>query len=165
MATSSPDKNIGLPKGNESLPARVSQTMKLDLSTQLGGILEEVNRISEQASENAKEDWSSTKATATQQGSAGQASSSQRQQAIASIPEPPIMQKQLEKHIRAEVKKLRRQAKTISRISHPGAAHRLNQLYAHIRRLNALLSELVEASYEALKRLFIRVFIDKQPIL
>ena len=75
------------------------------------------------------------------------------------------MQKQLEQHIRSEVKKLRKQARTIARIGKPGAAYHLNNLYARIHHLNALLAAILEASYDVLKRLFIRVFIDRQPIL
>jgi hypothetical protein len=90
---------------------------------------------------------------------------SPRDQAIANLPQPATMQKQLEQHIHAEVRTLSRRASSIARASGPGAAHRLNQLYARIRRLNALITELLEASYEVLKRLFIRVFIDNQPIL
>ncbi len=75
------------------------------------------------------------------------------------------MQKQLEKHITTEVKKLRKEAMHIARLSRPGAAHRLNVLYARIRNLNSLLSELLQASYDIIQRFFIRVFIDKQQIL
>lgn len=74
------------------------------------------------------------------------------------------MQKQLAEHIRVEVKKLRKQALQISRMSRPGAAYKLNELYARIRHLNAILAELFEASMDVLKRLFVRVFIDKQTI-
>ncbi len=33
------------------------------------------------------------------------------------------------------------------------------------RRLNALIRDILEASMEVLKRFFVRVFIDQQPIL
>lgn len=90
---------------------------------------------------------------------------SARDQAIAAIPQPAVIQRELATHIRMEVKQLRKQALTVARMSKPGAAYKLNQLYARIHRLNGLLGDLFEASYEALKRMFIRVFIDKQPIL
>ena len=40
-----------------------------------------------------------------------------------------------------------------------------NKFNKRIRRLNSLIAEILEASYEVLKRLFIRVFIDKQSVI
>ncbi len=74
------------------------------------------------------------------------------------------MQQQIEQHIRQEVRQLQKEVKRVSRVSRPGMAYKLNQLYAKIRRLNGLLSELLEASYEVLRRFFIRVVIDRQSI-
>jgi hypothetical protein len=76
-----------------------------------------------------------------------------------------VVQNKLAQHIQNEVRMLRREAGKVTRLSHPGAAYKLTLIYARIRRLNALLTELWDASYEVLKRLFIRVFIDRQPIL
>lgn len=163
---STPEKNIGAPKLPESAPSRVVQPVKLDLSVQLGSILEQVNLISENAADNPAEQWSGSPGTTTSARTTSATTAvSARQQAIANIPAPAVMQKELEKHIRSEVKHLRKQAQNIARISHPGAAYRLNEIYAKIRKLNALLSELLEASYEVVKRFFIRVFVDRQPIL
>ncbi len=161
----------GQPRSPSAGPERVMQpqsreTVRLDLSNSLGSILEEVNRISETAAAGPGEQWSgggSTAATTATGGSSGSVSA--RQQAIANLPPPQVMQKQLEKHIAAEVKKLRKEAWKIARMSRPGAAHRLNIIYARIRNLNSLLSELLQASYEVIQRFFIRVFIDKQQIL
>lgn len=89
---------------------------------------------------------------------------SARDLAIEQLPIPVVMQKQLEQHIRTEVKKLRRQAIKIAAIGHPGGAYKLNQLYSRIRHLNAILASLFEASVDVIKRLFVRVFIDKQSI-
>ena len=75
------------------------------------------------------------------------------------------MQRELGRYIRKEIKTLRKEVRRQAfRASKPGAAHQLNQLYSKIRRLNTLLSELMEASVDVLKRVFIRVFIDKQSI-
>lgn len=167
----SPEKINGQPLAPSSAPDRVLQPQSrplnsIGLSDSLGMILEEVNRISEQAKEGPSEQWSSGNGGLTTSASgAGSTTVSARDQAIANLPDPKIMQKELEKHIRTEVKKLRKQALSIARMSHPGAAYRLNALYARIRNLNALLSELLDASYEAIRRFFIRVFIDKQHIL
>lgn len=170
MAPLSPEKNIGQPKGPEAVPAVVSQPVKMEsqLSGQLGSFLEDINRISESTGTGPGEQWSDSKggtggavATSTQ----GQTGTSARDQAIANLPPATIMQRDLEKHIREEVKKLRKQALKISRMNKPGAAFHLNQLYTRIHRLNALLAEIVGASYDALKRMFVRVFVDRQTIL
>lgn len=87
-----------------------------------------------------------------------------REQAIANLPPQEKMQKALRTHINAEVRKLRREASRLT-ASRPGTAYRINQIYANIRRLNKLLLELFHASYETLKHFFVRVFIDRQPIL
>lgn len=127
-------------------------------------IVAEINELpSESTGEDRSGDWSGsggtvqTTATGTQQTSA-------RDQAIANVPAPTAMQKKLEAHIRAEVKELRKQTKQIIRSRKPGSAYALAQLYAKIRHLNALLADLLEASYDVLKRLFVKVFIDKQAI-
>lgn len=167
MAASSPENTIGRPKGPESAPSVVSQPVKIEsnLGEQLGSFLEDINRISETASSGSGEQWSGAQGGQTS-GTQGQSATvSARDRAIAAIPAPAVMQKELEKHIRQEVKQLRKQAQRIARMNRPGAAKDLNDLYAHMRRLNALLAEIFGASYDALKRLFIRVFIDRQPIL
>lgn len=90
---------------------------------------------------------------------------SPRDQAIANLPAQEVMQGKLVKNIEEEVGKLRHQIRSIPATGKPGSAYKLNKLYARIRRLNGLLAELFDASYEVLRRLFIRVFIDEQPIL
>lgn len=95
----------------------------------------------------------------------GTATVSARDRAIANLPSPKIMQKQLESHIREEVKKLRKQAHHIAKLREPGAAYHLSKLYARMRQFNALLSGLFDAGADVIKRFFIRVFIDRQPIL
>lgn len=92
------------------------------------------------------------------------AAQSSRDHAIANLPPQENMQKALRTHINAEVRKLRQEASRLT-TSRPGTAYRINQIYANIRRLNKLLLELFHASYETLKHFFIRVFIDRQPIL
>lgn len=129
-------------------------------------ILAEFESISERAPERATEDvrgGGAATATGGQQGTL--AAYTPRDQAIANLPEPKVMQKELEKHIKKEIRHLRKEANRIVRLSKPGAAFHLNELYARIRRLSNLLAEILEASYDVLKRIFIRVFIDRQPIL
>lgn len=166
---SSPDRQTGLNTPAEAPSAVVSQPVKVDshLGNQLGSFLEEINTISESAGNGPGENWSSGSTGGTQQTSGNGSAPvvSARDEAIANLPHPKVMQKQLEAHIKAEVKSLRKQAKAIARINQPGGAYRANQLYTRIRHLNALLSELLSSSADVLKRLFIRVFIDKQTVL
>ena len=89
-----------------------------------------------------------------------------REQAIANLPDTPVMQRRLRAHIEKDVKKLRREIKrATSRASKPGAACKLNTLYARVRRLNSLLSDLFNASQEVLKRLYVKIFVDKQTVI
>ncbi len=90
---------------------------------------------------------------------------SPREQAIAGLPPQNVMQEKLSKKIVEEVRVLQRQVRHIHATGKPGAAFKLNKLYARIRRLNGLLHELLEASLDVLRRLFIRVFVDEQPVL
>lgn len=168
MSSLSPEKNIGQMKGPESAPGVVSQPVKIEshLGNQLGSFLEDINRISESSPGGPGEQWSGSDGSQMTSGTQGTTPVvSARDQAIANLPVPAMMQKELEKHIRDEVKKLRKQAQSIARMNKPGAAYHLNVLYTRIRHLNALLTEIIGASYDVLKRLFIRVFIDRQPIL
>lgn len=162
----SPDKQHAPSASPEAAPsAVVSQPMKVDLNGQLGSFLEEIGRISESSPSGPSNDGPMGSGGAVQTAGGSTPVVSARDEAIANIPAPRIMQKQLEAHIKAEVKKLRKQAKTIARINQPGGAYRLNLLYMRIHHLNALLSELLSSSVEVLKRLFIKVFIDKQTVL
>lgn len=135
---------------------------------ELGQLLDTIEGLSQRVSEQQGEDRSSDMGAAggmVGAGTAGTTGVSPRDLAIANLPVEAIMQHKLEQHIRAEVKKLSREARRLSRQGKPGAAYALNNLYSRIRRLNALISEILEASYEVLKRLFIRVFIDKQSVM
>ena len=124
--------------------------------------LDAIDSITQRVSERTGEDRSVGPAGS---GASAVRGPSPRDLAIANLPVPVIMQKRLEKHIRHEIKQLNKEAKRVSRMSKPGAAYYLNELYGKIRRLNSLLHELFESSVELMKRLYIRVFIDKQPII
>lgn len=162
MAHNSIEKGLSTP----SAPERPSATMQPGKAEALQNILAEVNDIVRESSPAAPgEQWSgSGGAVATTGGQAAQGMS-WRDQAIANIPAPQVMQKQLAEHIQGEIKDLRTQASKITDLRKPGAAHRFNELQSKIHRLNNLLAGIFEASIEVLKRIFIRVFIDKQAIL
>ncbi|MBT3292771.1 hypothetical protein HN512_02095 [Candidatus Peregrinibacteria bacterium] len=158
--TSTPEKGKSVESNLEQSDALiVSQPKKLE------GLLETISlidKVSEKLGEDKSGDMGSGGQTSMSKSS--KSSSSSRAQAIANLPEPRVMQKSLEKHIHHEVKLLQKKVKKITKESKEGNAHKLNELYAHMRRLNGILSELVEASYDIVKRLYVRIFVDKQNI-
>jgi hypothetical protein len=160
--------NNSIEKGLTPSPApeRPSATVQPGKAEKMQALLLEVNDIiSESTPTKPGEQWSGGGTQTTATGTAAASGMSWRDQAIAAIPSPQAMQKQLEGHIQEEIKTLRKQASKITDLRKPGAAHRFNELHSKIHRLNALLAGLFEASVDVLKRIFIRVFIDKQAIL
>ena len=157
---SSPEKAGSLVPSPESSHLIVVQPEKL------GNLLEAIESLtapSEAASGRQGENGGAG-THPPQAGESGPQTISPRDQAIANLPSQEKMQTELRKHIYGEVRTLRRKAAYLT-TSRPGAAYRLNQIYANIRKLNRLLLELLQASYETLKHFFVRVFIDRQPIL
>jgi len=160
----SPEKGKSLSQSPEHQSALVvEQPHKLE------GLLETItllDKISERVGEDRSGDLGGAGVGPAGTGATAQAEQSVRDQAIANLPAELVIRKQLAKHIEKEVKTLRKEVRSATRrVSKPGAAHNLNDLYARIRRLNSLLATILEASYDVVKRIFIRVFIDKQPIL
>lgn len=151
----------------EQAPLQVThQPQRLPNLSNMAELLSEIEKISEKTGEDRSGDWGGTQpGTATAAAGGAQAGTSPRDQAIAAIPGTQVMLRQLEQHIIKEIKTLRRDIKRVTRVRSPGAAYRLNELYTRMRRLHALLHSLFETSVEAVRRLFIKVFIDKQPIL
>jgi hypothetical protein len=159
---SSPEKGFLAPSGTPERSISVLQPSKAE---GLAMLVAEINDLpGETTTEDATSDWSSSSTGSAMTAQGAQQGSSARDQAIANVPPPAQMQKQLEAHIRSEVKELRKQTKLIIRSRKPGSAYALAQMYAKIRHLNALLADLLEASYDVLKRLFVKVFVDKQAI-
>lgn len=161
MKQTSPEKSLLAPSGSPDGGKLVLQPSKAE---GLAMLVAEINELpSESMGEDRSGDWSGAGGAMQTTGGATQQQST-RDHAIAKIPAPAQMQKLLEAHIRAEVKELRKQTKLVIRSRKPGSAYALAQIYAKIRHLNALLADLLEASYDVLKRLFVKVFIDKQAI-
>lgn len=163
MTTLTPETS---PKSSASIERGklvVSQPAKLKELNMLLESLENLDtKVSETTGEDRSRDLGAAGASGTSATGSGQ---SARDRAIAHLPAPESMQRRLQSNILQEVSQLQRQAKRASMSSRPGSAFRVNELYARIRRLNTLLSELISASVDVIRRLFIRVFIDKQPIL
>ena len=161
MKPSSPERGLSAPSG----PERSQAVIQPSKAEGLAMLVAEINELPSEASASGPSNdgpAGSGSAAATAQGT--QQGTSARDRAIAAIPAPAVMQKQLEAHIRAEVKELRKQTRLIIRSRKPGSAYALAQMYAKIRHLNALLADLFEASYDVLKRLFVKVFVDKQSV-
>lgn len=162
MASTAPEKG---PKQIESTEAKhlvVAQPEKFQ------GLLDTINlmdKVSETMGEDRSGDMGgSGSGSGGQQGDDDDATSV-RAQAIANLPSEMVMKKEIGKYIQKEIKTLRKQVrKKAFRASKPGSAHQINEMYAKIRRLNNLFAELMESSVDVLKRIFIRVFIDKQSI-
>ncbi len=142
----------------------VSQPSKLKELTML---LESFENLDARVSEKTGEDRSGDLGSGGQASRTGTKTPGQtaRDKAIADLPESAVMQRKLKSHIQKEVNDLARLANRASHSSAPGSAFRINEFYARIRRLNALLAELLESSIEVIRRLFIRVFIDHQEII
>jgi hypothetical protein len=158
---SSPEKGLQAPSGTPEGSRSVLQPGKAE---GLAMLVAEINELpSESTGEESSGDWSGAGgAVATTNG--GSSTVSARDHMLAHLPPAPEMQRQLEAHIRNEVKQLRKQTRLIIRSRKPGSAYALAQLYRKIRHLNALLADLLEASYDVLKRLFVKIYVDKQPI-
>ncbi|PIR53067.1 hypothetical protein COU76_02995 [Candidatus Peregrinibacteria bacterium CG10_big_fil_rev_8_21_14_0_10_49_10] len=139
----------------------VSQPKKLE------GLLETLmllDKVSETVGEDRSGDMGSTGGTG--RGDDDATHVSLRELAIAHLPSETTMKRRLTVHIDREVKKLQKEVKRATRrIAKPGSAHKVNALYARIRRLNALLADLLEASQEILKRLYVKIFVDKQTVI
>lgn len=131
------------------------------------GLLETISlmdKVSERLGEDNSGDIGGAGGTSGGQGK-DDGTTSTRAAAIENIPDTPEMRKHLGTYIQKEIKVLRKLARKKSfHASKPGSAHQINDLYSKIRRLNTLFTELMETSVDALRRLFIKVFIDKQSL-
>ena len=164
MAINSPEKGLVTHRSVETSKLIVRQPTRLAELNKILDTFDNLNaRVGEKTSEDASSDWSGS-GTASSSGQ-GDDGVSPRDQAINAIPSPLLVRQRLEQHIEQEVKKLEREARRMSRSAKPGAAFHLNELYSRIRKLNSLLGRILEAAEDVLRRLFIRVFIDRQPIL
>lgn len=121
-------------------------------------------RIGEKTGEDKSGDWSGSGggAVATQDGSTA---ASPRDQALKNLPSQQVMQREIAKHISMEMRQLRRTARRITRIGRAGQAFELAKIYSRMRQLSGLLQQLWESSYDVVRRIFIRIFIDKQSVL
>jgi len=150
------------------ISVEVSPALIVSQPKKLEGLLETLvllDRVCETVGEDRSGDMGGA-GTGAGQGDDDDQVVSLRELAIANLPDTPVLQRHLKKHIEKEVKKLQKEIKSAARrASKPGAAYKINGLYARIRRLNALLADLFEASHEVLKRLYVKIFVDKQTVI
>lgn len=91
--------------------------------------------------------------------------SSLREQALAHLPDTPVMQRKLISSLEHEVSHLKRQARRAALKMRRGGACALNEIYAKIRKIKVMIAEILEATREIVERLYVRLFIDGQPIV
>jgi len=166
MTLISPESGPHSPGSIEVKMLAVSQPSKMQELNDLLLTLDNFDKnVREMTGEDRSGDLGGSGATASggTQGDDGTQVSA-RQTLLANLPAMEVMHQKIEGHIQAEVKQLEKLSRAVARSSDPGAAYHLNELYAKIRKLNSLLANMVEASIDVVKRLFIRIFIDKQPI-
>ncbi len=150
-----------LMKTDGPIELRVFQPAKL---TEIVEMIDLMGQVSERIREDSSGDWGGAGAVgvATQRGQGG---ASARDLAIAKLPEAPVMQRRLIAHIKGEIKKLDRQARSLARARAKGSAYFLSEIYKKIRRFSVLIEELTVATIEVIRRFYIAVFIDHQPLL
>ncbi len=143
-------------------PSIVFQPQKL---TEVLELIDLMGKISERGREDSSQDMGGSSAGSTS-GKSGTSTgiSSTREQLLADLPAPTIMQQKLIKHIEEEMKKIEIQASKLKHSRTPGTAHALTELFKRIRRLSSIIDEIIHATGEVMKRFFIAVFIDKRPL-
>lgn len=90
---------------------------------------------------------------------------SKRDLLLQNLPATEVMQQRLVTHLSQEVRRLERKARRMALSFGRGTAHAYNQLFARIRKIQALISDLFEATREVIQRLYVRLFIDGQAIV
>jgi hypothetical protein len=162
MKMSSPDRQSNsLSTSTEHAPSVVFQPQKLK---EVVEIIDLMGNVATRVREDSSGDLPAAgMAGATAR--TGQTGTSARDEAIANAPAPAVMQQKLVSHIRQEIATIERQAKKIAKSGDRGSAFMLSNLYRKIRSLSALIANILEASVDTIKRFYISVFIDRQPLV
>lgn len=151
-----------LESSQESVQLTVLQPEKIQ---SLLLVLSDLEKISEAVSEDKSQDLGRAGTGAATGAGDDSAQSSVRQKAIQSLPSTSVMRGRLTKHLQVEVRQLERRAKRLARSSRKGSAYLLNELYARIRKLQALIAELMDAAADTVRRFYIRLFVDHQQLV
>lgn len=149
-------------KLTEVAPSIVFQPQKLKEIVEVVDLMGTVAaRIREDNSSDIPQGGGSTGSQKTSQKTGGSA----RDEAIAKAPPIAIMQKKLVEHLEREITTIEKQAKALRGSNSRGSGHMLSELYRKIRRLRSLIGDLLHASAAMVKRFYISVFIDHQPLV
>jgi hypothetical protein len=143
---------------SENVPSIVFQPQKL---TAVIDIVNLMGTVSQRIREENAGDLPAMRSTKSS-GTGGNTTT--RDDAIAKAPPVAMMQQKLMQHLKQERSLMQRQAKTIASSNAPGAAWTLTELYKKIRSLSSLIAQILEASAEMIKRFYVSVFIDRQPL-
>ena len=143
-------------------PLVVRQPPKLE---SLLMMLSDLEKISEVVREEGSQDLGTGAGSFAAGRGAQGGSVSFRDLAIKALPSTEVMRQRLTHHLQKEVRELERRAGKLARSAKKGSAYLLNELYAKIRRIQSLIAELIEATAEVVKRLYIRLFIDHQQLV
>lgn len=148
------------PKSVNSAPSVVFQPQKLK---EVVEIIDLMGNVALRVREDSSSDMggAGTGGGKTQQKSG----TSARDEAIAKAPPVEIMQKKLIVHLRQEIASIERQARRAAHSNDRGAAWLLTELYRKVRRMTSLMTEIIHASAEMIRRFYISVFIDQQPLV
>src|SRR3989344_2135023 len=150
-------------ESRESFQLTVKQPAKI---TSLLAVLSDLEKISERVSEDRSTDLGAGTSTALAGASATQSGElSARQQALQALPAKEVMQRKVTKHLKKEIHHLEREARHLARLSTKGSAHLLTQTYARIRKIQTLIEDLLDAAYEVIERLYVRLFVDQQQLV
>ena len=128
-------------------------------------IVDLMGKISSRVREDNSGDLPVAAGTGTTKQAGQTAGQSTRDQAIAKAPPIPIMQRKIVRHLEREVRTLQHQAMVLSRSKKRGSAYLLAELYKRIRRLSLVISDMMHASAAMIRRFYISVFIDHQPLI
>lgn len=154
--------------GRESVskhPREMAETTNIVTQPAKLNELMEVINVMGNISEKFAEHQSQIAASSAGQTSTKAAATTARDEAIKALPKKEMMQQTLIRQINREIATLERQIKAINSERQAGWAYEITKLYARVRRLTALLREITRATVENVKRFYIHVFIDHQPLL
>lgn len=145
----------------ETQAPEVFQPQKL---TEIVEMIDLMGKISERVGEDRSGDTGNMGSGQAGTQTGQQTGSSTRDEQIATIPAMPVMQQKLVSHIRSEIAQMNREARKLAKSNRKGSAFLLTEIYKNIRRLSSLISEILEASADVIRRFYIALFIDKQSI-
>ena len=148
----------------DNAPGFVFQPQKL---TEIVDMIDLMGSISERVREDNSGDMGGAGGGTAggAQGGAGAKGASPRDVALANLPIPQVMQEKLIRHVKGEIRSLEKQVGSMSRKNAKGSAFLLTEIYRKIRRMHAMIDEILQASADMARRLYIALFVDRQPLL